>query len=57
MRELFSTACGKEFEIIAEYCPNEEDDVWVEYENIKTLQRYTCRKAALLERTVRHVLA
>jgi hypothetical protein len=55
MKELYNTANGTTFVIVREWL--EEEDPWVEYENIKTLQRYTCRKAALLERTVRQVLA
>lgn len=57
MKELWTTADGKEFEIIAEYCPNEENDVWVEYINVKTKQKYNCRKAAFLMRTSRQVKA
>lgn len=37
-------------EVIAEYNPNEEQDPWVEFENIDTRQRYTCRKEAFLAR-------
>ena len=57
MKELYTGAEGKQFRIIAEYTPEEDNDVWVEYENIKTLQRYTCRKAAFLARTSRQVIA
>ena len=57
MKELYTTNDGKEFIIIAEYCPNEDNDVWVEYINTKTQQRYNCRKAAFLARTSRQLLA
>lgn len=57
MKMLYTTADGKEFRIINEYTPNNDGDVWVEYENTKTLQRYNCRKAAFEARTVRQLLA
>jgi hypothetical protein len=41
---------GVRMRIIAEYNPNEESDPWVEFENIVTQQRYSCRKAAFLAR-------
>jgi hypothetical protein len=41
---------GARMRIIAEYNPNEESDPWVEFENIQTQQRYSCRKEAFLAR-------
>lgn len=55
MKELYTTTDGKQFVIVQEWL--EAEDPWVEYENTKTLQRYTCRRAAFLARTSRQVLA
>lgn len=42
----YTSSDGKEFEIVAVYCPNEEPDTWVKYRNKATQQEYTCRKEA-----------
>jgi hypothetical protein len=34
----------------ARYNPNEEPDLWIEYENVATDQIYTCRLEAFLAR-------
>jgi hypothetical protein len=46
----FSSADGKTFKVIAKYNPNEEDDLWVEYVNERTSQKYSCRMEAFLAR-------
>jgi len=33
-------------QVIARFNPNEEQDPWVEFENMTTGQRYTCRQEA-----------
>ena len=38
------------FRELARYNPNEEDDLWIEYENVDTKQIYTCRLEAFLAR-------
>jgi len=50
--ELWRTT-DKEFRVIARYCPNEDTDTWIEYENYKTKERYTCRLEAFLARFTR----
>lgn len=57
MKEIYTTPNGTTFIIIAEYCPNEDNDAWVEYENVRTGQRYTARKEAFLARTQVQLLA
>jgi len=41
---------GLRMELIAVFNPNEEDDPWVEFMNVNTQQRYTCRQEAFLAR-------
>jgi hypothetical protein len=41
---------GLVMELVAVFNPNEEDDPWVEFENVNTKQRYTCRQEAFLAR-------
>lgn len=48
--DLFSDNNGNTFKVIAQYCPNEENDPWVKYINESTSQEYTCRKEAFLAR-------
>ena len=38
------------FREIARYCPSEEPDVWIQYENLRTGEIYTCRLEAFLSR-------
>jgi uncharacterized protein (DUF1684 family) len=47
--ELWRTT-DKEFRVIARYCPTEDNDTWIEYENCQTNERYTCRLEAFLGR-------
>lgn len=46
----YTDAHGNEYVILAIYCPNEEPDRWVRYENILTEQEYTCRLEAFESR-------
>ena len=39
-----------EFKVIATYCPNEDNDTWIEYANTLTNQVYTCRLEAFLHK-------
>jgi hypothetical protein len=50
---LYGTSDGKKFDLIAVYCPNEENDPWVQYVNVETKQEYTCRKEAFEARFVK----
>lgn len=42
-----------EFRVIGRYCPTEDTDTWIEYENTRTQQRYNCRLAAFEMRFTR----
>jgi len=44
------TGSSTVFRELARYNPNEEQDLWIEYENITTKQIYTCRLEAFLAR-------
>ena len=44
------TAGEAQVRVLAVYCPNEEQDPWVEFENVNTLARYSCRQEAFLAR-------
>jgi len=46
----YGNAQGDEFVILRVWNPNEEQDPWVEYENIQTEETYTCRLEAFQER-------
>lgn len=46
----YKDAHGNEFEVIALYNPNEDNDTWVEYKNTITEQTYTCRFEAFESR-------
>lgn len=46
----FTDTQGTIFEVTATFCPNEENDKWVEYYNTKTGQEYSCRMEAFLAR-------
>lgn len=46
----FTDGQGNHFRVLAKYNPNEEHDLWVEYENMKTAQKYSCRLEAFLAR-------
>lgn len=46
----FTDGHGNTFKVVARYNPNEENDPWVKYFNIKTNQEYTCRLEAFLAR-------
>jgi len=46
----YASADGTKFLLLRTWCPNEEPDAWVEYENITTGQVYTCRQEAFLNR-------
>jgi hypothetical protein len=37
-------------ELLREWCPNEEPDVWVEFRRVDTQSLHTCRKEAFLSR-------
>ena len=39
-----------EFKVVATYVPNEDNDTWIEYVNVVTEQKYTCRLEAFLNR-------
>jgi hypothetical protein len=43
---LYGSTDGKKFDLLAVYCPNEENDPWVKYVNIDTKEEFTCRKEA-----------
>lgn len=47
---LYGTTDGAKFDLIATWCPNEENDPWVKYVNVETQQEYTCRKEAFESR-------
>lgn len=49
-QKYWMTSQMEKFEIIAEFNPNEENDTWVEYRNVKTKETYTARKEAFLAR-------
>ena len=49
-RPRWQGANGHIFRERARYNPNEEDDLWIEYENELTKQIYTCRLEAFLAR-------
>jgi hypothetical protein len=49
--ELWRTH-DKEFRVIARY-NTEDNDPWIEYENYKTKERYTCRLEAFEARFTR----
>jgi len=48
--DLYRSTDGTTFELMNTYCPNEEGDPWVTYQNVDTKQEYTCRKEAFLSR-------
>ena len=48
----YANAQGDEFIILRVWNPNEEQDPWVEYENIQTEETYTCRLEAFQSRFV-----
>jgi hypothetical protein len=45
-----ATGSGEVFRERARYNPNEEEDVWIEYENVRTNEIYTCRLEAFASR-------
>lgn len=50
LNDLYRSAEGKVFKIKAVFNKNDENDPWVEYFNIETLQEYSCRQEAFLSR-------
>lgn len=48
--DLFGDAQGNVFKVLSLYCPNEDNDSWIEYEKEATGQKYSCRLEAFLAR-------
>lgn len=48
--DLFGDSKGNVFKVLSIYCPNEENDSWVEYQKESTGQKYSCRLEAFLGR-------
>jgi hypothetical protein len=46
----YTSADGKLFEVLAIWCPDEDNDRWVKYQNIETGQEYSCRLEAFESR-------
>jgi hypothetical protein len=55
MKYIYTTADGRQFEIVQEWLKDE--DPWVKYANVQTGQEYTARKEAFLIRTQVQILA
>ena len=51
----YTTPNGDVFDSIKTWFPDSENDLWIEYQNQKTKQKYTCRLAAFLTRFQPHV--
>lgn len=49
-KDLYRSHDDTVFELMQTYCPNEENDPWVKFRNVKTKQEFTCRKEAFLAR-------
>ena len=50
LAERYTGGDRTEFKVIATYSPNEDNDTWIEYVNVKTNQTYNCRLEAFLHR-------
>ncbi len=48
--DLFGDGQGNVFKVLSIYCPNEDNDSWIEYEKQTTGQKYSCRLEAFLAR-------
>ena len=48
--DMFTDGQGNVFKVLSVYCPNEDNDSWVEYEKESTGQKYSCRLEAFLAR-------
>ncbi len=48
--ENWTSSEGQRFRLLAVYSPNEDNDRWVEYVNVRTGQQYNCRMEAFLGR-------
>jgi hypothetical protein len=50
LSRLWAGATGQEFELLAVWNPNEEQDPWVRYRDQQELREFTCRLEAFLSR-------
>jgi hypothetical protein len=50
LNEMYTSYEGNVFKIKGVYTKDDENDPWVDYVNVKTLQEYSCRQAAFLSR-------
>ena len=46
----YADSQGNKFKVLALFNPNEDNDTWIEYQNIQTNQKYSCRFEAFENR-------
>lgn len=48
--QKYSSSNGVVFQINRVYTKEDDNDPWVEYQNVETLQEFSCRQEAFLSR-------